>query len=200
MAHVLLFPSVLGVRQGITDLADALTDAGHDVTTLDPFDGETFDDYPSGMAATKAIGDEALQARALAAAQGVDAPFVAIGFSVGAATAEWVAAQLPEAARGVVMVGGGIPMRFIGATWPSGVPGQVHVTSEDPFHEEDKQFDPMVDEYLQDDVEQAGGEYTFVEYQGSGHSFTDPSLRAEYQPAEAQIFTRRMLEFVAAVG
>ena len=55
MAHVLLFPSVLGVRQGVTDLADALTGAGHDVTTIDPYDGQTFEDYPSGMARTQEI-------------------------------------------------------------------------------------------------------------------------------------------------
>jgi dienelactone hydrolase len=196
MAQVLLFPSVLGVRQGVTDLADALAAAGHGVTTLDPYDGETFDDYASGMAATKAVGDETLHAQALAAAQGLAAPFVAVGFSVGGATAQWVAAQCPDTVRGVVMVGGGVPMRFLEATWPPGVPGQVHVTSEDPFHEEDRQFDDEV----QDDVEHAGGEFTFVEYQGAGHLFTDPTLRAEYQPEEARIFTRRVLEFVATVG
>lgn len=195
MAQVLLFPSVLGVRQGITDLADALTGAGHSVTTLDPFDGETFDDYPTGMAATKAVGDEALHAQGLAAARVAGDSFVAIGFSVGGATAQWVAAQCPDTARGVVMVGGGVPMRFLEATWPPGVAGQVHVTSEDPFHEEDKQFDDEV----QDDVEHAGGEFTFVEYQGRGHLFTDPSF-SEYQREETLIFTRRILEFVDEVG
>ena len=41
MAQVLLFPSVLGVRQGITDLAEALTAAGHSVTTVDHLEGVT---------------------------------------------------------------------------------------------------------------------------------------------------------------
>ena len=87
-------------------------------------------------------------------------------------------------------------MRFLEATWPPDVPGQVHVTAEDPFHAEDKEFDPE----LEDDVERAGGEYTFVEYQGGGHLFNDPTLPAEYQPEEARILTRRILEFVDAVG
>jgi dienelactone hydrolase len=95
-------------------------------------------------------------------------------------------------ARGVVMVGGGVLMRFLETTWPPGVPGQVHVTSEDPFHADERQFD----DELQDEVEHAGGEFTFVEYQGHGHLFNDPTLVAEYQPQEAQIFTRRVLEFV----
>ena len=39
MAQVLLFPSVLGVRQGITDLADALTGAG-DIEVASPGFGQ----------------------------------------------------------------------------------------------------------------------------------------------------------------
>lgn len=195
MTHALLFPSVLGVRQGVTDLGDAVARAGHEVTIVDPYAGATYDDYDSGMAAAEAIGDEALNARGLAAAKGVAAPFVAVGFSVGAAIAQWVAAQCPDLARGVVMVGGGVPMRLLGATWPPGVPGQVHVTAQDPFHAEDKELDGE----LEDDVEGAGGEYTFVEYQGAGHLFNDPTF-GEYQPQEAQILTRRIIELLDAVG
>lgn len=196
MAHVLLFPSVLGVRRGITDLADALTGAGHDVTTIDHLEGETFDDYEPASARSQELGLPAQMAYALEATKGIAGPFVTVGFSNGAGMAEWVASQRPDDVRGVVMVGGGVPMRFLEATWPAGVPGQVHVTSEDPFHAEDKQFDGE----LEDDVERAGGEYTFVEYQGGGHLFNDPTLPAEYQPAEARILTRRILELVDAVG
>lgn len=199
MAQVLLFPSVLGVRQGITDLAEALTAAGHSVTTVDHLEGVTFDDYPTAAARSQEIGFPAQMAYAREAAEGV-APFVAVGFSNGAAMAQWVAAQRPADARGVVMVGGGMPMRHLEATWPTGVPGQVHVTAGDPFHEEDRQFDPMVDEQLQDDVEQAGGAYSYVEYQGEGHLFNDPTLTSEYQPEEARILTRRIIEFVDEVG
>lgn len=196
MTQVLLFPSVLGVRQGVTDLADALTAAGHTVLVVDHLDGTTYDDYEPAGARSQEIGFPAQMAFALEAAKGVPGPFVAVGFSNGAGMAQWIAAQRPDDARGVVMIGGGLPMRFLEATWPTGVPGQVHVTSEDPFHEEDKQFDDEV----QDDVEHAGGEFTFVEYQGAGHLFNDPTLPAEYQPEEARILTRRILEFVAAVG
>jgi len=191
MAHALLFPSVLGVRKGVTDIADALTDAGHEVTTVDPFDGETFDDYPTGMARTREVGDDALYAQAEAAAKGVGGPFVTVGFSVGGATAQWLAGQHPERARGVVMVGGGVPMRFLETSWPPGVPGQVHVTAGDPFHEEDREFDDEV----RADVEDAGGAYAFVEYPGEGHVFNDPTL-AEYQPEEARLLTRHIVEFV----
>lgn len=196
MAHVLLFPSVLGVRQGITDLADALTGAGHSITTVDHLAGQVFDDYEPAMARSQEIGFSAQMAYALEATAGVTSPFVAVGFSNGAGMAQWISAQRPEQARGVIMVGGGMPMRFLEATWPPGVPGQVHVTSQDPFHAEDKHLDGE----LEDDVERAGGEYTFVEYQGGGHLFNDPSLPAEYQPEEAQILTTRVLEFVSAVG
>lgn len=192
MVQVLLFPSVLGVRRGVTDLAEALIGSGHLVTVVDHLDGETWDDYESAMARSREIGFAAQQVHALEATKGVTSPFVAIGFSSGAGLAQWIAAQRPELARGVVMVGGGVLMRFLETTWPPGVPGQVHVTSEDPFHADERQFDGE----LQDEVEHAGGEFTFVEYQGHGHLFNDPTLVAEYQPQEAQIFTRRVLEFV----
>lgn len=195
MAHILLFPSVLGVRRGVTDLAEALTGAGHSVTIVDILGGETFDDYGAASARSQEIGFPAQMATALERTKG-EPPFVAVGFSNGAAMAQWIAAQRPDDARGVVMIGGGLPMRFLETTWPRGVPGQVHVTAEDPFHAEDKELDGE----LEDDVERAGGEYTFVEYQGEGHLFNDPTLPAEYQPEEARILTRRILEFVDAVG
>ena len=184
---------------GVTDLAEALTADGHHVITVDHLDGATFEDYPTAAARSAEIGFAAQQSHALTATEGC-APFVAIGFSNGAGLAQWVAAQRPTDARGVAMVGGGIPMRHLGATWPPGVPGQVHVTAGDPFHEEDRELDPMVDEHLQGDVEQAGGTFAYVEYQGAGHVFNDPTLPAEYQPEEARILTRRLLEFVADVG
>lgn len=195
MAHILLFPSVLGVRRGVTDLAEALTGAGHSVTIVDILGGETFDDYGAASARSQEIGFPAQMATALERTKG-EPPFVAVGFSNGAAMAQWIAAQRPDDARGVVMIGGGLPMRFLETTWPRGVPGQVHVTAEDPFRAEDKALDGE----LEDDVERAGGEYTFVEYQGEGHLFNDPTLPAEYQPEEARILTRRILEFVDAVG
>lgn len=196
MAQVLLFPSVLGVRRGVTDLAEALTGSGHSVTTVDLLDGETFDEYEPAMARSETVGFPAQMSAAVERAKGVTGAFVAVGFSNGAGMAQWVSSQRPDDARGVVMIGGGLPMRFLGAAWPPGVPGQVHVTSEDPFHAEDKQLDGE----LEDDVERAGGDYAFVEYQGAGHLFNDPTLPREYQPEEARILTRRVLEFVDEVG
>lgn len=195
MAQALIFHSVLGVRAGVTDLADALSAAGHTPVVVDQYDGRVFDAYEPAGAYMESVGLPALMSGALEEAKGVTGPFVAVGFSNGAGMAEWVAANRPEDALGVVMVGGGIPMRFLEATWPPGVPGQVHVTAEDPFHEEDRQFD----DELQDDVEHAGGEFAFVEYQGAGHLFSDPTF-SEYQPEEARILTRRVIEFVDRVG
>lgn len=196
MAHTLLFPSVLGVRRGVTDLADALTDAGHTVTIVDHLEGTTFEHYEPAAAHSQQIGFPAQMSYALEATREVNRPFVAVGFSNGAGMAQWIAAQRPEHARGVIMIGGGLPMQVLEATWPSGVPGQVHVTSADPFHEEDKEFDDEV----RGDIEGAGGQYAFVEYPGNGHLFNDPTLPDEYQPDEARLLTRRIVEFVGAAG
>ena len=124
MVQVLLFPSVLGVRQGITDLADALTGAGHSVTIVDHLEGVTFDDYPTAAARSQKIGFPAQMAYALEAARAVEGAFVAVGFSNGAAMAQWIAAQRPADARGVIMVGGGMPMRHLEAAWPPGCRGR----------------------------------------------------------------------------
>lgn len=70
MAHILLFPSVLGVRRGVTDLTEALTGAGHSVSTVDVLDGETFDDYATASARSQEIGFPAQKATALERTKG----------------------------------------------------------------------------------------------------------------------------------
>ena len=49
VAEVVLFHSVLGLRQGVISAAERLRAAGHEVHTPDLFDGEVFDDIDDGM-------------------------------------------------------------------------------------------------------------------------------------------------------
>jgi len=65
MTTVVLFHSVLGVRQGVLDAAERLRQDGHEVLVVDLYDGRTFDDYPPAMDfAWKDIGQEELLRRA----------------------------------------------------------------------------------------------------------------------------------------
>jgi dienelactone hydrolase len=49
MTTVVLFPSVLGVRQGVLDAAERLRADGHGVHLIDLYDGRTFEDYEPAM-------------------------------------------------------------------------------------------------------------------------------------------------------
>lgn len=45
----------------------------------------------------------------------------------------------------------------------------------------------------------AGAAVEVFDYPGAGHLFADPSMPAEYQPAEAELFWSRVLEFLGRV-
>lgn len=194
ITQVLLFHSALGVRAGITGLAEALRAAGHSAEVVDQYDGQVFDDYESAMSHVESVGMPALMGSALEGAKQVSGAFVAVGFSNGSGTAQWVAANRPEDARCVVMVGGGMPMRYLEREWPKGVPGQIHVTEGDPWHE------PEADDMIRADLESAGAELEIFRYPGEGHLFNDPTLPAEYDVEAARLLTERVVAFVGEVG
>lgn len=194
MPQVLLFHSALGIRAGITSLADALRAAGHDVTVIDQYDGRVFDTYPEAMAHVEALGMPTLMASALDAAREVDGDLVTIGWSNGAGMAQWVAANLPERTRGVVMGGGGLDMKWLERDWPPSVQGQIHHTEGDPYVDEGS------DEAVAHQAEAAGGRVEVFVYPGDGHLFTDPSLPQEYDEASARLCTERIVAFVDSVS
>lgn len=191
MSDIVLFHSVLGVRAGITDTAERLRAAGHAVEVVDLLERRTFDGYDEAIAHDRAQDGAARQAAAEAGAARVSGPFYAVGFSSGCFLAEWVASQRPDDVRGVVLVGGAIPMQYVEAAWPSGVPAQAHATQGDPFDD-----GPEVAAEFRADVESAGGAVEVFTYPGKGHLFNDPSLADEFQPEDAETFYERLLAFV----
>jgi hypothetical protein len=64
----------------------------------------------------------------------------------------------------------------------------------DPWREE-AELDQTVH-----DVEEGGGTIEVFDYPDSGHLFTDPTLRAEYDPVATETFWCRALPFVRACG
>jgi len=193
MTTIVLFPSVLGVRQGITDAAALLEGHGHRVVVLNPADAPVSDDYDPAIERWEGIGHEGLLERLGRAGAEVHGPFVAFGFSAGVMLAEALTLSRPDEVLGAVLFAGAIPLEYLGGAWPAGVPMQVHETLEDPFR------DPGFAETLAGEVEAAGGRAEVFHYPGSGHLFTDASKVDEYQPVEAALAWDRVLAFLAAL-
>lgn len=193
MSTVALFHSVLGVRPGITGAADRLRTDGHDVVIVDQYDGRSFDDYTVAGQYVDGIGFPALMERAMTAVADLDDDLVVVGFSNGGGMAEYVATQRPVA--GVVLASGTLPLEMIGADhWPTGVPAQIHYTTDDRFREQS-----WVDSVVAG-IEAAGVPLeVYDSYPGSGHLFTDPSLPDEYDSESAEVFYGRLLAFCRRV-
>jgi dienelactone hydrolase len=193
MTNIALFHSALGVRPGITEAADLLRGAGHEVLVVDQYDGLVFDDYTLAGAHVEKIGFPALMDAAVAAVQDLPDGFVAAGFSNGAGMAEYVATQ--RRCAGLLLISGALPMSMLGAAgWPDGLPVQLHYADRDPFRQQEW-IDAVVT-----DARRAGAAVEFFDYPGTGHLFTDPSLPDEYDQRAAELLWQRALVFCASVG
>lgn len=192
MTTIALFHSVLGVRSGVTEAAERLEAAGHDVIVVDQYDGQVFDDYDEASAFAEGIGYPALMGMALDAVADMHDGFVAIGFSNGGGMSEYVATQ--RNVGGVVMLSGALGLDMLGVEeWPTGVPAQIHYTADDPFRNQ-AWIDSVVDA-----VGRSGSSIEFFEYAGAGHLFTDPSLPDEYSSDQTEVLWDRVLAFCATV-
>jgi dienelactone hydrolase len=191
MTTVLLFHSVLGIRQGELDAAERLRAAGHEVVLPDLFDGKVFDGYEPAMAHNDELG-RVVYERGLAAAAPLADGFVVGGFSAGSNIAVNVA--LKRSVSGVLQFSGLNLVEWFGdAAWPAGVDSQSHQMVDDPFRD-------GVEEQALIDVTAAGGTLELFDYPGSGHLFTDPTLVEEYDAAATELVWERVLPFVAARG
>lgn len=190
MAQIALFHSVLGVRPGVTQAADRLRDAGHEVRVVDQYDGRVFDDYAEADGFARAIGYPALMALAVKAVADLPDGVIIAGFSNGGGMAEHVAIQRPVG--GVLMLSGVLALEMLGATeWPAGMPAQIHYTLGDPFRPQ-----ASIDSVTAA-IRAAGAAVEAFHYPGDGHLFTDASLPAEYDERQAEILWERVLRFCA---
>ncbi|MBB3084864.1 dienelactone hydrolase family protein [Geodermatophilus sabuli] len=188
MATIALFHSALGVRPGITDAADRLRAAGHDVLVVDQYGGRAFDDYAEASAYVEEVGFPALMQAALDGVGELPDGFVAAGFSNGAGMAEYVATQ--RRCAGALLFSGALPLAVMGVPgWPAGVPVQIHHGERDPFRHQE-----WLDAFVAE-VRSGGGEVELVEYPVAGHLFTDPSLPAEFDATAAEALWERALAF-----
>lgn len=188
MSKIALFHSVLGVRPGITDAAQRLTAAGHDVKVVDQYDGRVFDDYETAGDFAESIGYPTLMESANQAVTDLPDGFIAIGFSNGGGMAEYVATQ--RKLGGVVMLSGALGLEVLGVeSWPSGVPAHIHYTIDDPFRNQG-----WIDNVISA-VRESGSLVEMFDYTGAGHLFTDVSLADEYDSDNAELLWERVLAF-----
>jgi dienelactone hydrolase len=193
MTVIALFHSSLGVRPGVEDAAARLRALGHEVHVVDQYDGRSFDDQATAGAYVESIGFPALMQAALDATADLPDGFVVAGFSNGAGMAEHVALHRPVG--GAVLMSGALPLSFLGATaWPGDVPVQLHYATADPYRD-----DSWIDALLAD-VRRSGARVEFLEYDASGHLFTDASLPDEHDADATEQLWKHVGAFLDSLG
>jgi dienelactone hydrolase len=196
MAEVVLFHHVQGLTDGVHAFAEGLRAGGHTVHTPDLFDGERPATLEDGLALTRNIGSEVLDARAARAVADLPEGLVYAGFSSGAGTAQQLAQTRPGA-RGALLYEACMPItgEWAFGPWPDGLPAQIHGMEQDPFFALEGDIDAA-----RELVETAGPELAalFV-YPGDRHLFTDSSLPS-YDAQATALVVERSREFLDRVS
>ena len=189
MTDVLLFHHIQGLTAGVRALADELRSDGHTVHTPDLFEGRTFASIEEGFGYVREAGSDAVQERAVAAADEAGPAVVYAGLSFGVPLAQRFAQTRPGA-RGALLLHSCIPASEFGDGWPDGVPVQVHGMEGDEFFDEDL---PAAREL----VDSTPGAELYL-YPGDEHLFTDSSLDA-YDATATAMLLERVRAFLARV-
>jgi dienelactone hydrolase len=186
---IVLFHSALGRNDGVLSFAEALRANGHTVNVPDLFDGETFTKLEDGVRKRDELGIPLLGQRAAAAVRNMPSGTVYAGFSMGAASAQYLAGTMPGAG-GAVLMHAALPNEFMGIQqWPK-VPVQIHYSVDDPWVQKDHVS------ALRSAVEKAQVVCEVFEYPGDAHLFADSSS-PDYDEASATTMLSRILTFLS---
>jgi dienelactone hydrolase len=184
-----MFHHAQGLTPGCLAVADQLRAAGHVVHTPDLYDGKTFDDLNEGVGYAREVGFDTILERGRAAAEHLPTGLVYAGFSLGVMPAQMLAQTRP-AAKGALLFHGCFPTEEFGASWPAGVPVQIHMMDRDEWSNEDL---PAARQ-LAETVENA----ELFSYRGDRHLFADNSL-PDYDEDAATLLMERVLNFLASI-
>ncbi|MGC5616220.1 dienelactone hydrolase family protein [Georgenia sp. Z1491] len=196
MVDVVLFHHVLGLTEGVRELAERLRAGGrHSVTTPDLFDGRTFSSIEDGFAAFSAIAEDEVLARAARAVAQVPRPVYA-GISLGVMAAQRVLQERGDA-RGALFLEGALPVSGEWATgpWPTGVPVQIHGMDDDEFFTHEGDIDAA--RAIVSSVGPDSGE--LFTYPGNAHLFTDSSS-AGFDADATRLVVERAVAFLDGLG
>jgi len=185
MANVVLFHSVMGLRDLERSAAERLRAAGHEVLTPDLYDGQTAASVADGLVLMSGFGAEALAERALAACAGLPDTAVLAGISMGAGLACQVWAKRAQT-NGVLLLHG---LGEIPKWVRSGLPVQVHFAEPDPsISDEQATGWPMT-------AFRVGLCAEIYTYDGVGHLYTD-TTSPDYDAAAAALTWERAMIFL----
>jgi len=191
MPHeIVMLHSALGLRPALLAWAAELRVAGHRVHTPDIFDGEVFSTIEDGIRKRDVLGIPEIARRTRAAMADLPQDLVYVGWSLGAAGAEFLATSRPGA-KAAILLCGVIPLHALGApSWPTGVPVQIHYAKGDPWAPE-----ASVQE-LQATVAATGARVEVFSYDGGlFHIFDDAGLPG-YSPEATALMRGRIGEFL----
>ncbi|WP_405775422.1 dienelactone hydrolase family protein [Streptomyces sp. NBC_00859] len=188
MAEVLVFHHGHGLTAGVRAFAEQLRRAGHTVHAPDLFDGQAFDSLEEGIGYVEKAGFDTIIARGTAAAEGLSAELVYLGFSLGVLPAQKLAQTRPGA-KAALLLEACVPISEFGGAWPQGVPVQIHGMDADPFFAGEGDVDAA-----RALVETATDAELFL-YPGDRHLFTDSSLPSYDEQATKQV-NHRVLGFL----
>lgn len=188
MADVVLFHHALGLTPGITAFADDLRRAGHTVHTPDLFEGRTFDTIEDGVAYAGDVGFEEVIERGTRAVDALPPGLVYGGFSLGELAAQKLAQTRPGA-RGALLFYSCVPVSEFSASWPEGVPVQIHGMDADPYFVGEGDIDAA-----RALVAEAEDAELFL-YPGDQHYFADSTLPS-YDADAAALLRERVLAFL----
>ncbi len=166
MTTILLFHHVLGLTQGVRDVAESLRKQGHEVHTPDLFEGQVFSDFDSGFAYVESVGFPALNLRAEQACSQFPPDLVLAGFSLGVMFAQHLLHTRPGA-RGGLFFHSFIDPGYLPGQWPGDVPVHVFAMDHDPFFVDEGDLDAAL-------TWQSGHKNLHIhQYPGTGHLFLD---------------------------
>lgn len=196
MTDVVLFHHVLGLTEGVLDLADRLRAGGHTVHTPDLFGGRRADTVEDGMTLARSVGEDVVRVVADEAVADLPPRTVFAGISYGVQQAQRLA-QTRAGAAGCLLYEGCLPVtgEWAVGPWPAGVPVQVHGMDADPVFAFDGDL-----EAARELVELAHpGTAELFTYPGDAHLFTDDSL-PHFDAAATDLVVQRSLELLDRLG
>ena len=189
MSNVVIFHSVLGIREGITDAAKALKKAGHTIYVADLYNGKSFESMDEALAFFEELGIPEIMSRSIEYTKEFPADSFYLGFSNGGASALLLAGTKPGA-KGCVLFHAALPVAELGINkWPEDVPVEVHYAKDDPW----KEGESVVE--LGKNIKETGAYYRYYEYELTGHIFIDPGL-PEYNKETTKLIYQRTIDFI----
>jgi dienelactone hydrolase len=190
MANVVIFHSILGLREGLFHLAEYLRLNGHTVFTTDLYDGRSFDEMDAAFEFFNGIGIPEMMSRSIRYCENYPSDACYIGFSNGGVSALLLAGT-KEGAAGCILLHAAISIKDIGIEkWPAHVNVDVHYAEKDPWKEDEVYIQSFKDEILA-----SGSEFKYYEYPVEGHLFTD-KLLPEYNEAATKVLYSIVLEYL----